>query len=117
MPRHTKWSAAISSELHACSAGFPGYVRKATDGAQLIAMEEGAQAVDLSHFKRYHERSKTFSMNRGLIEGFAEQDPRKLMKYLDVPWEQYGRDWGKLSLEDIADASSDSTGDHRSRHR
>lgn len=109
MPRHTRWSAAIGSELHACSAGFPGYVRKATDGAQLIAMGEGAQAVDLSHLKRYREKSRTFSMNRGLIEGFAEKDPLKLMKYLDVPWEQYGQDWGKLSLADIAEASSDAT--------
>jgi len=109
MPRSTRWSAALSSELHACSAAFPGYVRKAIDGAQLIAMGAGAQAVDLSHLVRYREKSRTFSINRSLIEGFAEKDPLKLMKYLDVPWEQYGQEWGKLSLEDIADASGDAT--------
>jgi hypothetical protein len=107
MPRSTRWSAAVSCELHACSAGFPGYVRKAIDGAQLFAMGAGDQAVELSHLKRYREKSQTFSMNRSLIEGFAEKDPLKLMKYLDVPWEQYGQEWGKLSVEDIAEASCD----------
>lgn len=28
MPRQTPWSAALGCELHACSAGIPGYIRK-----------------------------------------------------------------------------------------
>jgi hypothetical protein len=109
MPKSTRWSAAISKELHACSAAFPGYVRKAVDSAQLSALGVGAPAVDLSHLQAYRQNSRTFQMNRSLIEGFAQKDPLKLMKYLDVPWQQYGLEWGKLSLEDIADASDDAS--------
>jgi len=65
-------------------------------------MESGATAVDLSHLVLYREKSSTYAMNSDLIEGFADKDPYKLMKYLDVPWEQYGLLWGKISLEEIA---------------
>jgi AAA domain len=102
MPKVTRWSPAVCKELHACSAAFPGYVRKACDGAQLLAMESGATAVDLSHLVLYREKSSTYAMNSDLIEGFADKNPYKLMKYLDVPWEQYGLLWGKISLEEIA---------------
>jgi hypothetical protein len=105
MPTPTAWSPEISKELYACSAAFPGYVRKACDEAQLFAMQSGSLAVDLSHLIHYREHSKMFEMNADLINGFVEKDPFKLMKYVDVPWEYYGMRWGKLSVEDIARSS------------
>lgn len=105
MPTPTPWSADISKELYACSAAFPGYVRKACDEAQLIAMQSGSRDVDLSHLSLYRKHSRVFEMNADLINGFVEKDPFKLMKYVDVPWEYYGMKWGKLSAEDIAHSS------------
>lgn len=104
MPNGTPWSTVIGAELHACSAAFPGYVRKAVDGMQLLALGDGARAVDLSHLARYATESLAMEMNRDLIDGFAMRDPFKLMAFLDVPWEYYGVKWGKLDVESIAGA-------------
>lgn len=105
MPVATPWSTDVSSELHSCSAGFPGYSRKAAEGVQRIGMRiKGCQSVDVAHLRRYREESGAYRANLDLLEGFRLKDPFKLMKYLDVPWEAYGLLWGKLDLEDIMSA-------------
>lgn len=68
---------------------------------------DGCQAVDLSYLKRYRQTSRAYAANRDLIEGFRLKDPYKLMSFLDVPWETYGIEWGKISLEEIMSASED----------
>lgn len=108
MPVGTTWSAKVSAELHQCSAGFPGFTRKAVEGSQRLCMRTPeCQAVDLSYLKRYRETSRAYAANRDLIEGFRLKDPFKLMSFLDVPWEAYGMQWGKISLEDIMSTSDD----------
>lgn len=102
MLRETPWDSAVSAELFACSASFPGYTARAVEGVQRMAMSEsGCEAVTMTHLKRYRDESETFKRNRNLIDGFRLKDPLKLMRYLDVPWEEYGLKWGKISLEDI----------------
>lgn len=108
MPTSTPWSADVSAELYLCSTGFPGYTRKAVEGAQRLGMRSlGCQAVDLSYLKRYRETSKAFAANRNLIDGFRLKDPYKLMAFLDVPWETYGLEWGNISQEEIISASGE----------
>ena len=107
MPQPTPWSTDISDLLYAASAAIPGFTRKAVDAVQLLALAAGEKSVGADHLLRYMAESDTFAMHRDLIEGFAQKDSSKLIPFQDVPWEEYGLQWGKLSLADIADAPAD----------
>jgi len=96
LPERSPFDRAISRELWECSAGIPDFAQKAMVGAQRIALRSGAQRLSIDHLRRYRTESSSFEIFRDMIEGFAQKDPLRLSKYLDIPWEAYGQRWGKL---------------------
>lgn len=96
MPVETPFDAEICHELWAASAGIPDFAARACERAQRLALDSNDPAVTASHLRRYRENSSAYLLDRDLVEGFAQKDPYRLSRFLDVPWEQYGLLWGKF---------------------
>ncbi|HEX7908672.1 MAG TPA: TniB family NTP-binding protein [Paraburkholderia sp.] len=103
MPVRTPCDAEIKQALHQCSAGIPYFAARAVEGCQRLAMETvGASSVTAAHLGQYRTESTAFAACKDLIEGFKFRDPKKLSRFVDVPWEEYALRWG-FTIEDILD--------------
>ena len=108
MPEPTTFDDEISDELWLCCAGIPHFAQKAVIGVQQRALDAGETRVTAEHLQRYRDGSEAFAMCKDLVNGFATRDPKLLSKYLDVPWQEYGQQWGVLSLEQIVSGLAES---------
>ncbi len=103
MPVRIPCDAEIKQALHRCSAGIPDFAARAVAGCQRLALETaGTSSVTAAHLGQYRTESAAFAACKDLIEGFKFRDPKKLSRFVDVPWEEYALRWG-FTIEDILD--------------
>mgnify|MGYP001604089261 CR=1 FL=1 len=102
--------AECSRILKRCSGGVPGLSLALWCTAQrLVLHEKERDSLEPSDIVRaYHERG--FSEMRAFAEGFANKDPKKLLRWRgeDVPVDYYADAWG-CPLPDVISNALDST--------
>lgn len=101
MEKPTVLTPRLKQILNDAAAGFPHYLRTTIVGVQKDAMRDGRTQVTEEMYVAYIERSKTLASARNLLEGFRKRDPYMLSTVEDVPWQEYGVRWGKISPEDL----------------
>lgn len=101
MEKPTPLTPQIKQILNDAVAGFPHYLRTTVVGVQKEALRNGKKQVTEEMYVAYIERSKTLASARNLLEGFRKQDPYMLSTVEDVPWQEYGVRWGKITPEHL----------------
>jgi hypothetical protein len=97
---------AVREDLWRNSGGIPEFSAAIGAGTLRLAEAKGNRTPD--HLKTFLRDSKKLRAHKDLIEGFAQKDPVRLSRYLDVPWEEYGLRWG-YTLQEILSIGGDST--------
>lgn len=101
MEEPTALTPTLKKIVGSAVAGFPHYLRTTVVDVQTYAIREGKKKVTEEMYIAYIERSKTLASARNLLQGFREKDPYLLSAVEDVPWQEYGVRWGKISPSEL----------------
>lgn len=82
--------------LFSYSGGIRDYACRLCHSAQRLALDLGDRGLTLEHLQQAYDGADFSERDRDLIEGFARQDPIRLLDFDDVRCEHYARKWGVI---------------------
>lgn len=100
---------ACSRTLRFRSGGIPGLAATIWEITHKDAHMRGLRSFGPEHIESAYQ-SQDFAPLRDLARGFAEKDPLLLVKFPDIPAQEYGKVWGKWPLSadtPVSSAASD----------
>lgn len=111
LPKPMTFSDERGEILFKYSGGFRDYACRICHSAQRLALDLNECALTVEHLQQAYEGADFSPKDRDLIEGFANQDPMRLLDFEDVRCEHYARKWGLVPTRE-KDVSPEPAAEH-----